>query len=260
MYKVVVYAISKNEEKHVKRWYESMKEADEIYVLDTGSTDKTVELLSNLGVHVKTQKIDPWRFDVARNASLDLVPKDVDILVCVDLDEIFLPGWRKKLEEIWQPGTTRLKYIYNWSLDELGNAIVSFYSEKIHSHDNFKWIHPVHEVLFYDGEEKFLTTDDIVLNHYPDATKSRSSYLPLLELSVKEDPEDDRNVHYLGREYMYYQKWDDCIKTLHRHLSCKNATWKDERCASMRFLGRAYQAKGYLEEAEDWFKRAITEI
>ena len=71
MYKVVVYAISKNEEKFVNRWYQSMKEADAIYVLDTGSTDKTVELLSNLGVNVVQKKIVPWRFDVARNAALD---------------------------------------------------------------------------------------------------------------------------------------------------------------------------------------------
>ena len=34
--KVVVYAISKNESKFVDRWCESMKDADEIYVLDTG--------------------------------------------------------------------------------------------------------------------------------------------------------------------------------------------------------------------------------
>ena len=37
--KVVVYAISKNEEQFVDRWYESIKDADDIYVLDTGSTD-----------------------------------------------------------------------------------------------------------------------------------------------------------------------------------------------------------------------------
>ena len=43
--KIVVYAISKNEEPFVKRWVNSMKEADEIYVLDTGSTDNTVNLL-----------------------------------------------------------------------------------------------------------------------------------------------------------------------------------------------------------------------
>ena len=42
MYKVCVYAICKNEEKFVDRWYNSMKEADQIFVLDTGSTDNTV--------------------------------------------------------------------------------------------------------------------------------------------------------------------------------------------------------------------------
>ena len=47
-YKVCVYAIAKNEEKFVKKWYESMKEADKIYVLDTGSTDKTFETLSHV--------------------------------------------------------------------------------------------------------------------------------------------------------------------------------------------------------------------
>ena len=78
-YKVVVYAISKNEEKFAKRWYESMREADEIYVLDTGSTDDTVKILESLGAHVTCEVIDPWRFDIARNKSLDLVPNDADI-------------------------------------------------------------------------------------------------------------------------------------------------------------------------------------
>ena len=40
-YKVCVYAICKNEEKFVNKWVKSMSEADEIYVLDTGSTDNT---------------------------------------------------------------------------------------------------------------------------------------------------------------------------------------------------------------------------
>ena len=54
-YKVCVYAICKNEEKFVSRWVKSMSEADEIYVLDTGSTDNTVKFLKDLGVHVQTQ-------------------------------------------------------------------------------------------------------------------------------------------------------------------------------------------------------------
>ena len=51
--KIGVYAICKNEEKFVDRWVDSMNEADAIYVLDTGSTDKTVKKLKkrNTGEH-----------------------------------------------------------------------------------------------------------------------------------------------------------------------------------------------------------------
>ena len=258
--KVVVYAITKNEEKFVKRWYESMKEADEIYVLDTGSEDNTVKLLEELGVNVSVKIIEPWRFDVARNMSLDLVPKDTDVCVCTDLDEVFKPGWRSEIEKVWEKGNNRLRYVYNWSLDKKDNPIISFYGEKIHSRSNYKWIHPVHEILSYDGkDEKFLLTDNVVINHYPDSSKSRGSYLQLLELSILEEPKDDRNMHYLGREYMYYSRWNDCIDTLIKHLNLPTATWKDERCASMRFIARSYINLGRYEEAKLWLNKAIKE-
>ena len=102
-------------------------------------------------------------------------------------------------------------------------------------------------------------TDEITLNHYPDNTKSRSSYLPLLELSVKEHPNDDRNVHYLGRDYMYYGMWNESIDTLIKHLSLPTALWKDERCASMRFIARCYKNLNRFEEAKMWFKKSIEE-
>ena len=44
-YKVCVYAICTNEEKYIDTWYNSVKEADKIFVLDTGSTDNTYNLL-----------------------------------------------------------------------------------------------------------------------------------------------------------------------------------------------------------------------
>lgn len=260
--KIYVYAISKNESKFVNRFCESMKEADGIYVLDTGSTDETVSLLKKNNVHVKVKQITPWRFDVARNLSLEMVPKSADICVCVDLDEVFEKGWRKKLEELWQKNHfTRLKYLYHWSFDANNKPATTFYINKIHTRNGYYWKHPVHEVLALkdDMQEKEFITSEIVLNHYPDHEKSRSSYLPLLEMSVEEDPEDDRNMHYLGREYMYYEKWDECIKTLHRHLNLPSATWKDERCASMRFIARSYYAEGFFEECEMWYKNAINE-
>ena len=258
--KICVYAISKNEEKFVSRWVKSMKEADEIYVLDTGSTDNTVNKLQELGVNVTQKIITPWRFDIARNESLKLVPVDTDICICTDLDEVFEPGWRKKLEAQWTKDATRARYNYNWSLDKNNKPIVNFNIEKIHTRNNYKWIHPVHEVLTYTKEnEKIITINDITVNHYPDSTKSRSSYLPLLELSVQEDPEDDRNMHYLGREYMYNGKWNQAITTLKKHLSLKKATWKDERAASMRFISRCYKNLNNYPEARDYLNQAIKE-
>ena len=259
--KICVYAICKNEEKFVDRWYESVKEADDIYVLDTGSTDSTVDKLKNLGVHVKIKKFDNWRFDVARNESLKMVPKDTDICVCIDLDEVLKKGWRNLLEDSWKENTTRLRYTYNWQLDKNNKPIVSFLYEKIHSRNDYEWTHPVHEVLKYTGEynEVFETNENIILNHYPDLNKSRANYLPLLELSVKEEPNDDRNMHYLGREYMYYGKWYKAIKTLIKHLNLPSATWKDERCASMRFIARCYKNIGKNEKAKLWLEKAILE-
>ena len=256
--KVCVYAICKNEEKFIKRWYESVKEADKIFVLDTGSSDNSVNILKELGVNVRSEIIKPWRFDVARNKSLEMVDLDADICVCTDIDEVFEKGWRKKLERNFG-NNTRASYTYNWSLDDDNNPIVSFYSDKIHLRKGYKWVRPVHEVLSYDGEEKVILIEDIVLNHYPDREKSRSSYLPLLELSVKEDPLDDRNTHYLGREYMYYERWNEAIDTLQRHLNLEKAVWRDERCASMRFIGRCYKKLKRPIEAELWYQKALLE-
>ena len=259
-YKICVYAICKNESKFVKRWVESMKEADEIYVLDTGSEDNTRDLLESLGVHVYKKTISPWRFDTARNESLKLVPSDCDICVCTDLDEVFESGWRAKLENIWEENITRLAYNYNWKLDKNNKPEINFYIEKIHSRKGYTWKYPVHEILVYEEKnEKIKTTDDITLNHYPDSKKSRKSYLKLLEISVQENSEDDRNMHYLGREYMYYKKWNKSIDTLIKHLNLKNAVWKDERCASMRFISRCYQNLGRFDEARMWLDKAIQE-
>ena len=260
-YKVSVYAISKNEENFVNRWYESMKEADEIYVLDTGSEDSTVERLREKGVNVIVNKIIPWRFDVARNKSLELVSKDTDICVCTDLDEVFESGWREKLEKYWDENTTRGFYNYNWSFDKYNNPAVNFYIEKMHNRNNYKWTHPVHEVLEFcgDGEEKRTFIDEVTLNHYPDDSKNRGSYLTLLELSVSECPSDDRNMHYLGREYMYYGMWDKCIETLKKHLELPTATWKDERSASMRFIARAYKNLDNITLSRIWLEKAINE-
>lgn len=260
-YNVAVYAICKNEEQFVDRWFESMSEADAIYVLDTGSTDNTVKKFEALGVNVVVEKIVPWRFDKARNKSLDLVPANVDICVSTDIDEFFKPGWRETLESVWSPFTKQLRFRYTWNFNPDGSEGSVFMRDKIHTRKDFLWVNPVHEVLKYTGSEPYVVTDskDIQLNHHADDTKSRAQYLELLELAVEEDPTNDRNMHYLGREYMFRGEWEKCIATLKRHLDLETATWKDERCASMRFIAKAYKNLSLQEEEQKWIYRAIAE-
>ena len=193
-YKVYVYAICKNESSHVERWYNSVKEADGIYVLDTGSTDNSVDLLKSFGVNVTEKHYDTFKFDEARNDSLDLVPLDADICVCTDLDEVLSDNWRIILESIWKKNTDRLRYQMHFTFNSMGEAISTYYISKIHTRKNYTWTHPIHEVISYTGthKENVLTTESIYVSHYPDKKKDRSFYLTLLENAVKDSPEDDR--------------------------------------------------------------------
>ncbi|MHB1313874.1 MAG: tetratricopeptide repeat-containing glycosyltransferase [Christensenellales bacterium] len=260
-HKVCVYAICKNEEPFVDRWVDSMSEADIMVVTDTGSSDGTIEKLEGRGVTVYQDEVKPWRFDRARNIALAHVPEDVDICVSTDLDEVFEPGWRKKLESAWAEGTIRARYHYTWSFCPDGAPGVTFYYDRIHARKGYEWVNPIHECLKYLGDvaEKCIWCPDVRLLHYPDNTKSRSYYLPLLELAVLEKPEEPRNYHYLGREYMFAGMWDRCIDNLKKHLSLPNSFWNEERSASMRFIARAYKAKENYIEAKAWLYKAIAE-
>ena len=260
--KISVYAICKNESAFVERWVRSVSEADEIVALDTGSADDTVERLKGLGVRVFQKKIEPWRFDMARNQALELVSEDADVCVCPDLDEFFHPGWREALERAWKPGTTRAAYRYTWNFNADGSEGCVFWADKIHARHGYRWRNPVHEVLEWTGApgaERRVTAEGVQLDHRADPAKSRGQYLPLLELSVQERPEDDRGWHYLGREYMFHSRWSDAIQALKHHLSMPQATWADERSASMRFIARCCVGLGQTAEAERWYLRAIAE-
>lgn len=260
--KIYVYAICKNERQFARRWMESMGEADGVYVLDTGSTDGTPQLLGELGAYVACREIRPWRFDRARNLSLDLVPQDADLCVCTDLDEVFDKGWRQSLEEAArrQPAD-QFKYRYVWSHDDRGGDGMVFWHDKIHTRRVFRWHYPVHEVLAWQGAQpcRVAAAPGVELHHWPDPAKSRGQYLPLLELAAREEPADPRCAHYLGREYLYGGQWEKAMEELQRHLSLPRSTWEDERSASMRYIARCCEALQQPDEALRWFYRSIAE-
>lgn len=260
-YKVCVYAIAKNEEQFVDRWMDHVSEADLVVVLDTGSTDHTIEKFKSRGALVYQSKADKFRFDSARNECLEYIPKDVDICVSADVDDVIEYGWRKNLEKAWKKDTTRGFYLYNWSFNEEGQPLVQYTHNRIHARHGYHWIYPTHEIVEYigEGEEKPVFLTGVVYNHYPDGAKDRSLNLPLLELAVEENPNSNRNLHYLGREYLFCQEWDKAIDMLKRYLDDPNSTWDEERSASMRFIARAYREKKDYSKSKKWLYLAMAE-
>ena len=259
--KICVYAIAKNEIKFIDRWFNSVKEADYVCVLDTGSTDGTFERCKDLGIITQQVFYENFRFDVARNDSMKLIPEDADVCACVDIDEFFIPGWTKTLKNNWNKDTTQARYRYTWNFNPDGSEGVVFMANKMHKNHLFKWVNPVHEILEQNlqFENHIVDIPSIQLNHMADNKKSRKSYLPLLELSVKENPLNDRNMHYLGREYMFYGEYDKAIETLEKHLLLPTSKWDLERSASLRYIANCYKLKLNTINQEKYLQLALLE-
>ena len=253
--KICVYAISKNEENFVQRFCESAQDADLILIADTGSTDNTVAVAKECGATVYQISVQPWRFDHARTASLNLIPADYDVCIALDLDEVMVPGWREIIEEHWVNGVNRLRYKFDWGKGK------TFYSTKIHSRQGFVWRSMCHEMIYPDPRttEIFAKTDKLLIVHKPDDNKSRGQYLDLLAADVKEDPGNARNAFYYGRELWYRNDYKNSIVELDRYLALPGADWINERCFAYRIKGQCYEALGNLAQAIKMFRLAINE-
>lgn len=251
--KIAVYTICKNEEKYVKRWYESTQDADYHILTDTGSTDKTVEIAESLGITVHKIALNPFRFDDARNASLLVVPADADYCIALDVDEVLASGWRKPLEEAFAKGIDRPTYRRIESFKEDGSPDAEFDGFKVHRRFGIRWHYPIHEVphWYAEGEEVKERIDGFEVHHHQNKETNRGQYLPLLEMAVRENP-DARNLYYLGREQTYHQQYDKAIENLKKYLEL--SIFPQERSAACRMLGKI--DKGNEEE---WFIKATEE-
>lgn len=245
---VCVYTPMRNEAMHVKRWVETSEGADHRLILDTGSTDATPKIALDLGVdtHVAPWDQHAFRFDDARNTALALIPTDIDIVIQLDADELFLPGWRDELERV-NPRHSRWSY---W-LDSGGHGSWGRVRRtNCHRRHGYQWKHPIHEIVV--GGPVHAHLDNLVIVHEPDPRKSRRDYLPLLERAVEEDPECGRMLFYLGREQMYRSQWNRARPTLERYLTTKGNSGAER--------GEAYIYLGKMDHRPArWYWKAIGE-
>lgn len=245
--KIAAYSISLNEEKHAERWAKACVGADYLFVLDTGSTDNTVDILERNGVIVTKAAIKPWRFDVARNTALSLLPDDIDVCVSIDLDEIPAPDFWIKLRKQWKKNANK-----GWVFMDTGTH---WAADRIHSRHGYHWIYPIHEVIAPSMGTKIIPCSiETYITHRPDNSKSRGQYLQMLKAAVEEDPKDQRMLVYLAREYYFNSEWQKVIDTANKLLPDH---WDRELAQSCRLAGWSAVNLNDMKQADYWFYSAI---
>ena len=281
-----VVLIARNEEKTLPSLLESLNEfkarGGKVLLCDTGSTDKTVEVAKSWGCEVKEVgekfliKIDNelagkvnsffntevlkdgdriFDFASARNYITEFSPTNV--VFSPDCDESYTKLDIDKINEAIKNGAEQLEYNFVFSHKADGTPAIKFRHCKAFDKRKLKWVNKVHEVLDGQANRVFLDEDTIYLEHFQNHETNRTGYLRGLALDVYENQANDRNSHYLGREFYWVGKYEAAIKELERHLTI--SSWKAERGQSMIYIGSCYEMLGKPEKALEWWFKGYLE-
>lgn len=96
-----VILITKNEERHLQACLESVRFADEIIVVDSGSTDRSVEIAQNFGAKV-SQTSDWPGFGPQKNRALALATQPW--VLSIDADERVTPELQAEIVQVIRAG------------------------------------------------------------------------------------------------------------------------------------------------------------
>lgn len=237
----------KNEEDFLEEALESAKPwVDEMVVVDTGSTDRTVEIAKDLGATVSYFEW-PNSFSLARNETLRRATGEWVFIL--DADERIKGDEPEKLRSQLVPGKdfpfeALLLNVVNVSAN--GAPISSTYGPRVFPrheklgyhgrvHNTFQSLDPQHPNVkahfYHDAEIIHLGYDEEIYKNRKKAERS----LPLILASLEDNPEDGAMHFYLGREYLRIDqpakaipsliKAIDKITTSNHHTNLLESAW-----------------------------------
>lgn len=221
MFTLSVCIIVKNEEDCIARVLSQAKQfADEIIVVDTGSTDSTINLAKKYADKVLNFK---WQddFSAARNYAFSLAKSDY--IMWLDADDVVTQKNIEKINNLKASNTDADVFMckYNMDFDEDEHPRLSFFRERILKRAaNFKWQGIVHEVIVPRGK---IEQTDIEIEHRKMHANDERRNLKIYEKALKEGKVfSARELYYYSRELYYNFQYEKAAKNFKKFLKMKS--------------------------------------
>lgn len=200
---IAAVLITKNEEAVIARCVKSVIGLGKVLVLDTGSTDRTMDEAREADAEVHgPSPMAPFHFAHARNSAMALV--DSEWILSIDADEILRPGGVRAIQEAIQTFTEcdvfELGFVQR---AHKGAVPVADKKGRLFRKSAFEWKYRVHEVLWpKHPPARIAPLKSVVLEHFPEVDKSsrHTQNLDLLRICVQETPEHFFAWRELGME------------------------------------------------------------
>lgn len=260
---ISVAIIAKNEEHYIARCLESVKVfADDIVVVDTGSTDATKEIARHYTQHVfdseffdQDTHFSDFEFGKAKNEAIKRCVGDW--VIWVDCDDVFDAESAGKIVEIG--ATSPLDRIYSFQCVSQGVAWEHVRMFPNHCGIVFDETHACHEYLLTQGYSR-VYRQDIKVYHKPGKKTigSVQRNLAILEKDYYErGRQDPRTCFYLGNAYREGDQPEKAAEMYRQYVS--RSDWPEERLFALLYLGRCQLTLRQYEKAIRAFHRAMAE-
>jgi len=244
-----VCVIAKNEEVLIGRMLESIRGADQVVVVDTGSTDRTIEIAEAYGAEVYKDFI--WVDDYALAQNHAKSKMTTDFILSIDCDEYLDCPWSEV-----QKAVELAENVVRVTMIAEGNGKNDFgFGRLFRNTPDIYWMASIHKHLNVPGEGEPVGNVRIVYGYSPAHLNDPDRSLRMLEHAVATEEKPVRNLYYLGREYWYKQRYQDCIDTLQRYV--KVSEWPAEKAEAYMNMGQAYKALGDHQQAAEHFTKAM---
>ena len=223
--------IVKNEHDTLGRCLNSAKDiADEIIIVDTGSTDDTKEIALKYTDKVYNFK---WVYDFAKARNFSFSKATKDYIIWLDADDIILDEDIEKLKILKKILTYDIDMVflkYNLNLDENGIPGLSYYRERIVKRSKgYKWISPIHEVIPASGK---ILREDIAITHSKLHPSDPKRNITIFEKMIKDgNTLDARQTFYYARELMYAKRYEESI-TEYEKLLTNHTAWVENKISA----------------------------